>query len=82
MGYDYGVLELEANLEETYGYFGIDMMEENVITEEIEVCGYPERNKMYSGVGPVKSCENFVYYRVPTKPGQSGSPIIKRKKGV
>ena len=33
--YDYGVLELEANLEDEYGYFGIDMRDENVNTEKI-----------------------------------------------
>ena len=79
--YDYGVLELDANVEEDYGYFGIDMEDENVNTEEIEVCGYPEKNKMYSGVGAMRSCEEFIYYRMSTQQGQSGSPIFKREKG-
>ena len=58
------------------------MRDENVNTEEVEVCGYPDMNQMYSGVGKMRSCEEeFLYYRISTKPGQSGSPIFKREKG-
>ena len=40
--YDIGLLELEKDLLEEYGYLGIDSSEENIKKgEEVEICGYP-----------------------------------------
>ena len=36
---------------------------------------------MYSGVGAMKSSGEFIYYRISTQGGQSGSPVFKREKG-
>ena len=36
---------------------------------------------MYYGQGTIRSCEEFLYYRISTQRGQSGSPIFKREKG-
>ena len=42
--YNYALLELEQNLEEEYGYLGLDFRERNVEgVKEMEVCGYPAR---------------------------------------
>ena len=87
--YDIGVLELEENISEEYGYFGIDASEKNA--EEMmkaETCGYPGNKPdrtMWHAVGPVEELdEDFLYYSIPTVTvkGQSGSPIIKREKGT
>ena len=40
--YDIGVMELEEDLEEDYGYLGIDARKENLqLKEKIGVYGYP-----------------------------------------
>ena len=52
------MLELENNLEEDYGYLGLDFRERNVEgVEEIEVCGYAEMKSMWSASGPLRSSE-------------------------
>ena len=77
------MLELEHNLEEEFGYLGIDMAEDNVEDlEKIEVCGYPasKSKTMWKDFGPIKKISNkFLRYGLSTEKGQSGSPIIKRK---
>ena len=85
--YDIGVVELKEELEEDYGYLGIDAMSSNAKgVKEIEVCGYPHdkcKNSlftMWNAVGPLKkSARRFLEYRLPTRAGQSGCPIIKRE---
>ena len=51
----------------------------------MQVCGYPgdkEAHTMWSAVGPCASAtETFLRYKISTKPGQSGSPVIKKQKG-
>ena len=81
--YDFGIVELEEEMEEIYGYLGIDTRSENAEgVEKIEVCGYPEEKKMWSSVGPYKKAtENFLFYKLSTETGQSGSPIIKEEGG-
>ena len=75
---------MEQELDKMYGYLGIDTREENTENmEEIEVCGYPnttdQTHKMCNAVGPCDSAsKSFLTYKIPTKPGQSGSPIIRR----
>ena len=64
--YDYGLLQLAGNLEEDYGYIGIDTSNENNKANEIQVCGFPKKNKMYHSSGNMKSCDSFLYYRIPT----------------
>ena len=84
--YDIGVVELKEELEEDYGYLGIDASPSNATgVKEIEVCGYPHdkyKNSLYTMwhvFGPLKkSARRFLEYRLPTRAGQSGSPIIKR----
>ena len=66
---------------------GIDTSEENTdMVEKMEVCGYLKNDKeshtMWHAFGPyTKATEDFLSYKIPTKPGQSGSPVIKREKG-
>ena len=36
---------------------------------------------MWGAVGPKTTTDKFIKYKIPTKAGQSGSPIIKRQKG-
>ena len=50
--------------------------------EEVEVCGYPLGKIMKNAAGPYKKVtKSFLHYRIPTNPGQSGGPIIKREEG-
>ena len=85
--YDIGVLELEEELAEEYGYLGIDSRENNIKgVNEIEICGYPgdkKRRTMWSSKGSIEknSFECFIKHLIPTEDGQSGSPLIKREKG-
>ena len=83
-GHDFGVLELEEDLEETNGYLGIDAQPNNADgVEEIEISGYPgdkESHTMWSASGPYTSnTEIYLQYKIATGQGQSGSPIIKRE---
>ena len=55
---------------------------------ELEIAGYPgdkeeSNNKsMWKAKDkPNDLNDNFVYYKIPTSRGQSGSPIIKEKDG-
>ena len=74
-------------MQEEYGYLGIDTRDENIKgVEEIAVFGYPynkEKYTMWYGEGTFKVNINnlFLLYSIPTEKGQSGGPIIKRKKG-
>ena len=82
--FDFGVLELEEDLEETNGYLGIDARLNNADgVDDIEVCGYPgdkEKHTMWSAHEPYKNnTEYFLKYKMATEVGQSGSPIIKKK---
>ena len=44
--FDFGILELENDLEEEYGYLGIDMSEDNAEdVESMKICGYPGDKK-------------------------------------
>ena len=51
--------------------------------DEIEVCGYPSDKNPHTMWYASGSCRNsssrFFFYRIPTRQGQSGSPIIKKK---
>ena len=85
--YDIGVLELEEDISEEYGYLGIDASKKNVEKMmKAETCGYPgdkPDRTMWHAVGPLEELdEDFLYYSIPTVKGQSGSPIIKRQEGV
>ena len=85
--YDIGLLELEKDLLEEYGYLGIDSKEENVKEgEEVEICGYPkyekDEPKMWTASGEAKEVEeSFIKSQIATSVGQSGSPMIKRIDG-
>ena len=81
--YDLAILQLEQNLEKEYGYLGIDVRKNNMEgVKEVEICGYPgdkEIHTMWNAFGPYKSVtDSLLTYRIPTKKGQSGSPILKR----
>ena len=80
--YDIGVMELEEDLENDYGFLGIDTRKENLqIKEKIEVYGYPsgQKNRLCFGEGDCKGLnEDLLLYSVPTKVGQSGGPVIRR----
>ena len=49
------------------------------------MCGYPsdkETHTMWHALTPLKNAtENFLYYKISTYSGNSGSPIIKRNDG-
>ena len=50
--YDIDVIELEQELDEMFGYLGIDTRKENAEgVEKVEVCGYPADKKMWHAVG-------------------------------
>ena len=67
--YDFGVLELEEDLAEEYGFLGIDTRKENIDLEnDIEVCGYPAGKKkhMFYGEGKCKGVnEDLILYNIP-----------------
>ena len=45
--HDFGIVELEEELDKMYGYLGIDTRSANTEGEkEIEVCGYPKEKRM------------------------------------
>ena len=85
--YDIGLLELEKDLLEDYGYVGIDTQKDNIKSgeEEIEICGYPrykDEPMMWTTTGKaIQVDENFIYSQITTSVGQSGSPIIKIMEG-
>ena len=65
---------------------GIDYRRGNIKgVEEMEVCGYPgdkEAHTMWNAFGSCTSdTETMLKYKIPTWPGQSGSPVIKREEG-
>ena len=77
-------MELKNDLQEEYGYLGIDTSKENVKgVEEIELFGYPSKKALWHGEGTCKKVSDFfLFHRIPTKAGQSGSPVIKNKKYI
>ena len=65
---------------------GIDTREKNMErVREVELCGYPgdkPRHTMWHGFGDCQNfTDSFLFYNIRTRPGQSGSPIIKKEKG-
>ena len=51
--------------------------------EDLELFGYPNKKALWRGEGICKKANDFfLFYQIPTKTGQSGSPVIKNGKYI
>ena len=86
--HDIGVLVLEEDLGNEYGWIGIDSSDKNTKgVEQVELCGYPVDKReegeftMWKESGKYEASQNFLNYRISTEGGNSGSPLLKIKNG-
>jgi glutamyl endopeptidase len=85
--YDYAVIQTQAPLGNTVGYFGMSAVQTLSATSAYTVRGYPFDDKpvgtMWSAFEPILySNPNFLWYKTDTEGGQSGSPVYRTVSGV
>lgn len=75
---DWGVIELDKEIGNTTGWFGLTYKEGSVAGEFVSIAGYPASDTyfQYKASGTIESCsDDFMAYQIDTSGGQSGSPI-------
>lgn len=85
--YDYAVIQTNASLGNTVGYFGMNAVQTLSTVNAYTVRGYPSEDKllgtMWSAFEPILySNLNFLWYKTDTEGGQSGSPLYRSVNGV
>ncbi|MBO5380295.1 MAG: trypsin-like serine protease [Clostridia bacterium] len=77
--YDWGIIELDENIGEDTGWFGIGWSSNDMTGTNVTISGYPgeERYHQYKMSGKITKSEALkIYYNtIDTTGGQSGSPI-------
>ena len=79
--YDYALLELDRNIGNNTGWFGLKYTPSSLTGKNVSVTGYPveKSSQMWSMSGNIaSSSSNKLYYSIDTTGGQSGSPIYWR----
>lgn len=77
-GSDWGVIELDKDIGEKTGWFGLGYSSESVAGTRYTITGYPAgyQYHQYTMSGIITNCDNnMLYYQIDTTGGQSGSPI-------
>ena len=81
--YDWGIIELDANIGNKYGYFDFDT--EVTKTDKLTITGYPSDKEIYTQYSESGNayyvCEDRIDYEISTYHGVSGGPTYKNVNG-